>query len=80
MAIASQGGDRVLMVKCREGYALWPTSAGAPMLDSELYRPSIDTSSIFVWVKKANAMATAGMSRRVDARRSHLRGHPGPSA
>lgn len=50
------GGD-LRMVKCLQGYTPWPYDTASPLIDHELYRPSVDSPSIFVWVQLGKAEA-----------------------
>ena len=49
MTVAWEGWDEIRMVKCIGGYAPWPPQAGRTLMDHEIYRPSLDSPTIFVW-------------------------------
>lgn len=52
MQVLWQAWDEIRMVKCLEGHALWPANGGDPALEYEIYRPSLDSPTIFVWVPR----------------------------
>jgi hypothetical protein len=57
MSVIWDGSNEVRMIKCRQGYVPWPSKAGPPLIESEIYRPSVDSPSIFVWAKGTSSTA-----------------------
>lgn len=53
MNVAWEGGSELRMARCLKGFAPWPRNAAPPMVESELYRASIDSPSIFLWADQS---------------------------
>ena len=63
MSVIWESGHELRMIKCMEGYVPWPSKAAPPLIESETYRPSIDSPSIFVWGKGTSPTAMNCLAR-----------------
>lgn len=52
MQVLWQAWEELRMVKCLDGHAPWPRNADNPALEYEIYRPSLDSPTVFVWVPR----------------------------
>lgn len=63
MEVVWGGCDELRMVKCLRGFAPWPSTQEIPVMDHVIYRPSIDSPSIFVFSPRATVVTEANCNQ-----------------